>query len=592
MSRFKRDGMTHLRKESHIWGRGGYSILPRIGNLNDENGQGYAVVTQRIVLIGLSGAGKSTVARALGARLGWSVADTDDGIVGRFGQPIADIFRDHGEAAFRAVERELLEGALARTEIVVATGGGAVVDPRVWESDLLGHPETLVVALEVSPDVALARLREQQSLEGTASVRPLLAGSDPLGRLENLKTARQEIYDRGAITIIVDAASPDAIAGEIAGLVGPGGDGRPDITLDAPSGSSEIHIRPGAVQALGRLAKTRWPRAQRAWIITDENVGPTHGATVEFVLSDAGFATARYAVPAGEGSKSLAMTGEVLDWLLRGGVERTDIVVALGGGLVGDLAGFVAAICLRGLPLIQVPTTLLAMVDSSVGGKTGVNHPVGKNLIGAFYQPPIVVIDPRLLQTLPARELRSGWGEIVKHAVIQPSTPHGERGDLLTFLGRNYERLTRLQEPATTYAIRRNVALKAAVVAADEREAGLRSLLNFGHTLGHAIEAAGYRLLHGEAISVGMVAAGEIGHVVGTCGQETVDRINALIARFGLPTSTAVDGDVVMGLIQSDKKKSGGKLRWVLPLHGGGVELRSDVPESAVLSGLAAVNTG
>ena len=286
------------------------------------------------------------------------------------------------------------------------------------------------------------------------------------------------------------------------------------------------------------------------------------------------------------------MTGELLDWLLRGGVERSDIVVALGGGVVGDLAGFVAAICLRGVPLIQVPTSLLAMVDSSVGGKTGVNHPAGKNLIGAFYQPPIVVIDPVLLQTLPPRELRSGWGEIVKHAVIQPSTPDGERGDLLAFLDRNQDRLACLQEPAITYAIRRNVALKAAVVAADEREAGVRSLLNFGHTLGHAIEAAGYRLLHGEAISVGMVAASEIGRTVGTCSQDTVERIRRLIDRFGLPTAAAVDVFAVMQLIQSDKKKSGGKLRWVLPLENGGVDLRADVPETAVLSGLAAVNTG
>ena len=549
-------------------------------------------MTQRIVLIGLSGAGKSTVARALGARLGWSVADTDDGISGRFGQPIADIFREHGEAAFRSVERELLQGALAQTEIVVATGGGAVVDPRVWESDLLGDPETLVVALEVSPAVALARLQEQQESEGTASIRPLLAGSDPLGRLENLKIVRQEIYDRAAITIIVDAAPAEEIAAEIEGLIATSEIAGPDITLDAPSGSSSIHIRPWAVYELGDLARARWPKARRIWIVTDEHVGPAHGESAANVLGGAGFRVDRYTVPAGEGSKSLAMTGELLDWLLRGGIERGDIVVALGGGVVGDLAGFVAATCLRGVPLIQVPTTLLAMVDSSVGGKTGINHAAGKNLIGAFYQPPLVVIDPVLLQTLPPRELRSGWGEIVKHAVIQPSTPDGERGDLLAYLDRNQERLVRLQEPAITYAIRRNVALKAAVVAADEREAGVRSLLNFGHTLGHAIEAAGYQLLHGEAISVGMVAASEIGRSMGTCSQETADRIATLIERFGLPISADVDGERVMQLIQSDKKKSDGTLRWVLPLEAGGVELRADVPESAVLSGLGRVNTG
>lgn len=549
-------------------------------------------MTQRIALIGLSGAGKSTVARALAARLDWSVADTDDGIAGRFGQSIADIFRDHGEAAFRAVERELLHDALSRSEIVIATGGGAVVDPRVWESDLLGHPETLVVSLEVSPAVALARLQEQQEAEGTASVRPLLAGTDPLGRLAQLKSARQQIYDRGAITIIVDSASAEAVASEIAGLIANDGSSIPDITLNAPSGSSEIHARPGAIRDLGALAKARWPKSQRAWIITDEHVGLAHGETAETILTNSGFMVDQFTVPAGEGSKSLEVAGELLDWLLRGGIERGDVVVALGGGVIGDLAGLVAATCLRGVPLIQVPTSLLAMVDSSVGGKTGVNHAVGKNLIGAFYQPPLVVIDPTLLQTLPPRQLRSGWGEIVKHAVIQPSTPDGDRGDLLTFLDRNQDRLTRLHEPAITYAIRRNVALKTAVVVADEREAGVRSLLNFGHTLGHAIEAAGYTLLHGEAISVGMVAAAVIGRTVGTCSQDTVARITNLIERFDLPISTSVDGDVVMQLIKSDKKKSGGKLRWVLPLENGGVSLRADISKTAVLSGLAAVNTG
>jgi len=200
-----------------------------------------------------------------------------------------------------------------------------------------------------------------------------------------------------------------------------------------------------------------------------------HGPKLQANLEASGFSVLQKDVPAGESSKSWGTAGELLDWLLNGGIERSDVVIALGGGVIGDLAGFVAASVLRGVPLVQIPTSLLAMVDSSVGGKTGINQAAGKNLIGAFYQPPIVLIDPEFLKTLPIRELRSGWSEIVKHAFIQPSTPGGERADLLRFLERNVQALNRLDEPAITYAIRRNVALKAAVVEADERETGIRA---------------------------------------------------------------------------------------------------------------------
>jgi len=546
-------------------------------------------VTQRIVLIGLSGAGKSTVARLLGARLGWAVSDTDAEIAGRFGQTIAEIFQDHGESAFRSVERELLFGAVRQERIVVATGGGAVVADDVWSDNALSHPDTLVVALEVSPAVALDRLREQQAADGAASERPLLAVSDPLQRLKLLKSSRQAIYDRAAITLIVDLASPETIAAEIAALLDQGADRVPDVTLTATSGTSAIHISPGVSTSLGGLARARWPTSRRAWLISDDRVGPLHRDAIGAALIDAGFMVTAKDVAAGERSKSLATTGELLDWLLKGGVERSDVVVALGGGVVGDLAGFVAATCLRGLPLIQMPTSILAMVDSSVGGKTGINHPTGKNLIGAFYQPPLVVIDPNLLSTMSRRELASGWGEIVKHAVIQPSTPNGKRGDLLAFLERNAERLLRLDPAAITYAIRRNVALKAAVVEADEREAGMRAFLNFGHTLGHAIEAAGYQHLHGEAIAIGMRAAAAIGTVMGTCDAATGERLAALSENFGLPIHTGADPDRVMVLIQSDKKKFAGTLRWVLPLRDGGVTLRADVPLEVVRTALDSV---
>jgi 3-dehydroquinate synthase len=297
------------------------------------------------------------------------------------------------------------------------------------------------------------------------------------------------------------------------------------------------------------------------------------------------------AVPPGEGSKSLETAGSLYDWMLGGGIERSDVVIALGGGVVGDLAGFVAATVLRGVGLVQVPTTLLAAVDSSVGGKTGINHGAGKNLIGAYYQPPVVLVDTELLRTMPPRELRSGWAEVVKHAVIQRSTPGGERGDLGALLERNFDRLSRLEDPALAYVICRNIGLKTAVVAADERESGMRAYLNFGHTLGHAIEAADYRLLHGEAIAVGMRAAAAIGAGMGTCGASERDRVNRLVDLFALPSSAPVDERAVLEKIRSDKKRIAGKQRFVLPVDGGGVIIRDDVPDRVIVEALSVVAT-
>ncbi|MCC6313130.1 MAG: 3-dehydroquinate synthase [Thermomicrobiales bacterium] len=543
---------------------------------------------RRLVLVGLSGVGKSTAGALAAERLGWRFVDTDAALEADAGMPVPEMFRCYGEAAFRQAERAMLARALADDDVVVATGGGAVVDAAVWAEDLLTRPGTLVAALDADPAVSLERLRAQQAAEGETAERPLLVGGDPLGRLQAMKAQRQSAYDRAAIALVVDRTPPSQVAAELARLVGPLAD-EPDVLLRAHSGESRVWIEPGGVGALGARIAARWPAARRVWVITDEHVGERHGATVVGVLAERGFDARLRAVPAGEGSKSVAGASDLYDWMLGEGAERSQVVVALGGGVVGDLAGFVAATTLRGLGLAQIPTSLLAMVDSSVGGKTGINHAAGKNLIGAFYQPPVVVIDPRFLTTLPPRELRSGWAEIVKHGVIQPSTPGGERADLARFLERNAERLSRLEEPALSYLIRRNVALKAAVVMEDEREAGIRAYLNFGHTLGHAIEAADYHLLHGEAIALGMRAASRIGEAMGTCDAATVARIDAALDRFGLPRATEVDAERALSLIGSDKKRADGRQRWVLPLAEGGVTIRDDVPANIVRAGLEAV---
>ncbi|MDP9369393.1 MAG: 3-dehydroquinate synthase [Chloroflexota bacterium] len=548
------------------------------------------VCKARVVLVGFSGSGKSTVGRLLADRLGWDFVDTDAAVEAAFGASVPSIFEQHGEPAFRSAERRALQGAITSDHVVVATGGGAVTDETVWAGEALGSAETLVVALEASAATMLARLAAQQARDGDAVRRPLLESDSPLDRVSELKHRRQESYDRADVTLVVDTVSPEQVVEEIQELLHlKDPPEAPDLVLEAPSGASAIFVRLGAAGAVGGLTRERWPRARRAWIVTDERVGALHAERVQTGLAVSGFDARSRRVPPGEGSKSLLVVSDLYDWLLGSGVERGDVVVALGGGVIGDLAGFVAATCLRGLGLVQIPTSLLAMVDSSVGGKTGVNHQVGKNLIGAFYQPPLVVIDPEFLRTLPTRELTSGWAEVVKHAVIQPSTPKGERGDLLTFLERNVARLHDLEEPATTYGIRRNVALKAAVVAEDEREAGTRALLNFGHTLGHAIEAAGYRYLHGEAIAVGMRAAARIGAGMGTCDRPFVARLDALLDQFGLPRTAEVETQRVLDLVVTDKKREAGRQRWVLPMAEGGACIRDDVPAALIEEALSAV---
>jgi shikimate kinase/3-dehydroquinate synthase len=543
---------------------------------------------RRVVLTGFSGSGKSTVALLLAARLGWRPVDLDQDIEIETGLTIPEIFATHGEASFRRMEREHLVRACGLNRVVIATGGGACVDEALWSDELLRRPGTLVITLDAHPEEMLNRMRKQAEMQGGGAERPMLAADDPLRRIDELKRTRQEAYDRAHVTLPVDRITADLVADEILQMVRPSLL-EPCVTMNAASGSTRVHIGQGATDFAGELIKETYPKAQRAWIVSDANVDALHGKDVETTLLAFGLRPHRLAVPSGEGSKSLATAGQLYDWLLNGGIERGDVVVALGGGVIGDLSGFVAATALRGVGLVQIPTTLLAMVDSSIGGKTGINHEAGKNLIGAFYQPPLVVIDTRFLATLPPRELRSGFGEIVKHAIIQPSTPNGDRADLIRFLERNAHNFRLLTEPVTSYAISRNIELKAAVVEHDERETGIRAFLNFGHTLGHAIEAAGYRLLHGEAVAVGMRAAMRIGRDMGTATDLHVQNVDALLDQYGLPKRAAVDPAQVMALIGIDKKRKAGRLRWVLPIQDGGVTMSEDVPVEIVQNALAEV---
>ncbi len=349
------------------------------------------------------------------------------------------------------------------------------------------------------------------------------------------------------------------------------------IRVESSRGSYDVHCRGGALDDLGAIMRDAGLLG-RAFVISDTTVGPMFGDRALESLRAAGFSPELFAFDAGEASKHLETVRAVYDWMLDCGAERGSAIVGLGGGVVGDVAGFVAATYLRGVPFVQAPTSLLAMVDASIGGKVGVDHPRGKNLIGAFYAPRAVVQDTSLLASLPPRTLREGYAEVIKHGFIMDAP-------MLDELERDADRLLAVEPELTTAMVARNAALKAKVVSEDEREGGLRMILNYGHTIGHAIEAVtGYtRVLHGEAISVGMMAAAEIGRRVGVTPAAIGERQSRLFAQYGLPLRhPGLDVDAVIEATSRDKKVSGGRMRWVLLEAEGSTVIRDDVPDAVV----------
>jgi 3-dehydroquinate synthase len=348
--------------------------------------------------------------------------------------------------------------------------------------------------------------------------------------------------------------------------------------------SYSISIGKGALGKLGPAARRFFPGG-RALIVTDRNVAPLLGPGAMRALGRAGVEAALYAVPAGERSKSIAQLSKIFDKLAALRMDRGCGIVALGGGVVGDLAGFAAAAYLRGLPYIQVPTSLLALVDSAVGGKTAVDHPSGKNLIGAFYQPVAVAADMGALATLPERHFRAGLAEVVKHAAIADSR-------LFSFLEKNAAKIIRRSAKTMEHIVALNCRIKARVVEADEREAGVRMTLNFGHTLGHAVEfLAGYssRMYHGEAVAVGMAAAARLSASAGECDPEAAERLIGLMERFGLPVRLKNPPPIraLRAALARDKKTQKGLPKFVLLKKIGKVVLGREVPPKSWRGALA-----
>lgn len=359
------------------------------------------------------------------------------------------------------------------------------------------------------------------------------------------------------------------------------------MTLAGPTLAAVVHTSQGAYRVIVGRGVIETIGAEmaaaglkgRAYIIADQAVFPSGVRRCQEALEEGGFPAHVLTVPSGEQTKSLDTARHVWEWLAARRTERRDAIVALGGGVTGDLAGFVAATWLRGVPFVQVPTSLAAMVDAAIGGKTAVNLPSAKNMVGAFHQPRLVMAEVDYLQSLSRRELASGWAEAIKHGLILDPA-------LLDTFEKHAPEMMSLSGDVAVRAIRRSVAIKAEIVSADEFETGgTRVLLNYGHTVGHALEAVtGYgRFLHGEAVSVGMMAAAGIARRLGMISAELVDRQRAVLERYGLPVRAAgVSAETVIAASKSDKKTSGGDIRWVLLEGPGKATTRQDVPETIV----------
>lgn len=528
-----------------------------------------------IALVGLMGAGKTSIGRRLAARLGMPFRDADAEIELAAGCTIPELFSRYGEQAFRDGERRVIRRLLSGDPLVLAFGGGAFIDA---ETRAVARDEAVSIWLRCPLPTLVRRVSLRDN-------RPLLAESDPAEVLQRLIVQRYPIYAEADVIVDCGDESPDVTTTQVLNALLAWRSPR-RLAVALQSSAYEVVIGDGLLRRAGALLAPRLPQ-KRVMVVTDETVAGLHLSALLDGLAETGVQAGQIVVPAGEASKNLESYFSVVDQLLAARVERRTTVIALGGGVVGDLAGFAAATTLRGLPFVQIPTTLLSQVDSSVGGKTGVNTPRGKNLVGAFHQPRMVLADTATLATLPVRELRAGYAEIVKAGLI---------GDpaFFNWCEQHGAGVVGGDREAQAEAIKRACAFKAAVVGDDEREEKPndgRALLNLGHTFGHALEAEyGYTggLLHGEGVAVGLGLAFKLSARLGHCSSAEAERVVAHVAGTGLPAELSMlnrrfSAATLIGHMRRDKKVQDGALKFVL-VHGIGRAFTSaDVPMEAVV---------
>jgi 3-dehydroquinate synthase len=533
-----------------------------------------------LFLVGFMGSGKTAVGQELAQHLGRRFVDTDNLIITKAGKPIPRIFEDDGEERFRTIEAECVAEAAAQSETVIALGGGALIRP---ENRAVLRETGVSCYLRAAPEILFERVRDDPN-------RPLLSGLSDEAKLDSIRRMLAEreptyaasdlVFDTKALTSPQSAA--EALECALASPL--------ERKIRVPLGerSYDVIVGAGIADRFGEACASLGLGRQTV-LLASPSVVASLVPKLARSLRGTGFAVQTLAIPDGEEQKTFAALEPIYDMLVSGRYDRDCTLVAVGGGVIGDTVGFAAATFLRGVQLIQVPTTVLAQVDASIGGKTGVNHPEAKNMIGAFYQPRLVFTDVDALITLPASQMCSGAVEMVKHAMIADA-------GLLSLLETHLDAFgaRRLPPARLVDLIARNCSIKASVVAADEREGERRQILNYGHTIGHALEAAtSYsRFTHGEAVALGMVANGAIALAKGLLAAEHVERQNALLARLGpFPAFDDVAGEALWETMHSDKKVRAGQLTFVLAEAVGRVQIVRDVSREEALRGIEAART-
>ncbi len=517
-----------------------------------------------IILTGFMATGKTTVGKRLAEQLGYAFVDTDELIAERSGQPIAEIFREKGEAEFRRMESEIARELGEKEGLVVSTGGGLMLNPA--NAAALGRTGR-VFCLVATPEEILERVESDTHVR-----RPLLEAPDPIERIVELLQQREEDYARFS-QMVTSAKTPDEVTRNLVGIFQADPDLRMSIT--APDVRYEFIVGSGILPFVSPLAGIDGPVA----VITDSNIGPLYAESC-------GHVDAVITVPPGQQHKTLTTVQAICQELVEKGFDRSTTIIALGGSVISGLAGFVAATYMRGVDIVQCPTSILAMADTSIGGKAGINLPQGKNLIGAFKQPKAVIADVATLQSLSPREFASGMAEVIKHGLIgDPDLFVSiERGTWVRTTGELQPAMAELQ---TTVA--QAIQVKINIIQEDPFDRSRRAVLNLGHTFAHAIEiVTEHAVRHGEAVAMGLVAAANLSARLGHCAPALQDRIEAALESTALPTRIPkeVNPQHLLKVMASDKKRKAGRPRFVLMRDIGDVFVTDEVERNAVIKTL------
>ena len=559
-----------------------------------------------IYLVGFSASGKSTIAKLVGKKLNWPAYDLDEEIEKQSGLSIPIIFQKEGEPGFRLRETKALRALSDSDGFVLATGGGTFISST--NRQLMAR-NGWTICLEGQPQTLFSRIQKQLNNADPKAIRPLLDALYPLDQIRTLKNSRQSAYALADWTVHTDRLSAEQIADEVirAGKVLDGSTAPPSDISGVPMRHSLNPNSPppivvgggpwpcyvvvdwGQLPALGDQLKNVLPHAKRTAILTDSGTWGRLGSVLSSSLSAAGLDLHVRETAPDERIKTLDEVKAIHDWLLTIKIRRDDAIIVAGGGAIDDVGSFAASTYMRGLPLVKVPTSLEGIVDASIGGKTAINHPCARNLIGTFFHPRLVWSDVSLLQNEEPEELRSAWAEVVKYGMLESSLLRDQvmGTTLLEQLEQNVEDLIALQRPILLTVIARCVALKAQVVAADERDMGqYRIFLNYGHTIAHALETAtDYQLLHGDAVAIGMTVEAALAVRLGMAERSVENRQTRLLSEFHLPTRLpAVSLHKLIELIHHDKKVSGGSPSWILPVGAGRAVVSRSVREHDLLA--------